>query len=246
MKDYDVIYGVHPVIEALRAGTKIKEILIARRRGKDIAVLFQWAESLRVPVNRCPPEKLNRLAGTEHNQGVLAIVPPFNYASLQTLINLSQEKGDEALILVGDGLQDPHNLGAIIRSAHAMGADGILIPKDRAVAVNATVHKASAGATAHIPICRVTNLGRAMGALFDEGGVWFTAVTHHAKGPLSQVDFKRATGLVVGSEGKGIRPATQKKCHMAGRIPLQGEVASLNASVAASIALYEVLRQRNG
>jgi len=194
-------------------------------------------------VREAPREKLDRLAGTDRHQGVVAVVADYRYRELGELLEGARAAGAPPLVVVLDGIEDPQNLGAIIRSAHALGAHGVVIPKDRAAGITPAAAKASAGAVEHCPVARVTNLAQALERL-KEAGVWTVATDASADEPISAVDLTVPTALVIGSEGAGVRPLVRRTCDRVARIPMQGKVGSLNASASAAIALYEVLRQR--
>lgn len=242
----DIVYGVRPVQEALSAQPEdVIEIRVAKgRHGPGIERMLADARARGIPVHPRPADALTKAAGSDHHQGLVAIIRGFRYAELDTLIQAARGASAPPMIVALDCVQDPHNLGAVLRSAHALGALGVVIPRDRAVGVTPTVRKTSAGATSHVPIAQVTNLARALRALFDEGGLWPLALIPDGPRPLAELDLTLPLTLVVGSEGKGIRPAVRKACELEGRIPLMGQVASLNASAAAAIACYEVARQR--
>ncbi len=244
MANADVVYGVHPVTELLESQPKrIKELHIAEGRGhKALKRIITLAREANIKIKNRPHQALGREADNGNHQGVLAFVSPFEYADVEDLIAAVSEH-PAPLVVFADGIQDPHNLGAIVRSAHAMGALGLVIPRERAASVTHTVERASAGATSHLPIAQVVNLARTLDAFF-EAGLWMTALTQGSGTPLWQINLTGSVGLVIGSEGKGIRPNVLKRCHSQGAVPLEGRLESLNASVAAGIALYEVLRQR--
>lgn len=244
MANIDVVYGVHPVTELLEAQPKrIKELHIADGRGhRALTRIIELARAANIKIKNRPHQALGREADNGNHQGVLAFVSPFEYAEVETLIAAIADH-PAPLVIFADGVQDPHNLGAIVRSAQAMGALGLVIPRERAVGVTHTVERASAGATSHLPIAQVVNLARTLDAFF-EAGLWMTALAQGSGLPLWQIDLKGPVGLVIGNEAKGIRPNVLKRCHTQGEVPLGGRMESLNASVAAGIALYEVLRQR--
>jgi len=241
-----VVYGVNPVRELLRAGGEgVAELWIGTgaERGKVGAELAHLARGRGAKVREAPRQKLDRLAGSEHHQGVVAVVGDYRYRELEELVELARTRGEPALLVVLDGIEDPQNLGAIIRSAHALGAHGVVIPRDRAAAVTPTVAKVSAGAVEHCAVARVTNLAQALEAL-KQMGLWTVATDAGADTDLSRVDLTVATALAIGSEGGGLRPLVRRSCDLEARIPMGGSVGSLNASASAAIALYEAVRQR--
>jgi len=241
------IYGVNPVRELLRAGGEgLSELwlLEGSDRGRALADLARLAREGGAKVREAPRERLDRLSGTDRHQGVVAVVTDYRYRELDELLEIAAAGAAPPLLVVLDGIEDPHNLGAIIRSAHALGAHGVVIPKDRAVGITAVAAKASAGAVEHCPVARVTNLSRALEKL-KQAGLWTVATAADGEDELTAVDLTLPTALVIGSEGAGVRPLVRRNCDRAARIPMHGRVGSLNASISAAIALYEALRQRS-
>ncbi len=240
------LYGLHPVRELLRAGGEgLAELWLAEgsERGRAFAELARLAREHGARVREAPRVRLDRLAGTERHQGVVAVVGDYRYAALEELLQAAEAAGEPPLLVVLDGIEDPHNLGAVIRSAHALGAHGVVIPRDRAAGVTPAAAKASAGAVEHCPVARVTNLSQALAAL-QEAGVWTVATDAGGDDDLTAVDLTLPTAVVVGSEGAGVRPLVRRNCDRVVRIPMKGKVGSLNASAAAAIVLYEAARQR--
>ncbi len=241
------VHGLNPVRELLRAGGEgLSELWLAEgtERARGVGDLARQARDRGAKVREVPRARLDRLAGTDRHQGVVAVVAEYRYAALDDLLDRREPRDDAPLVVVLDGIEDPHNLGAIIRSAHALGADGVVIPKDRAAGITSTVAKASAGAVEHCPVARVTNLAQSLEKL-KEAGLWTVALDGDGGEVLTDVDLTVPTALVVGSEGSGVRPLVRRTCDRVARIPMKGKVGSLNASVAAAVALYEVARQRN-
>jgi 23S rRNA (guanosine2251-2'-O)-methyltransferase len=241
-----ILYGMNPVRELLRAeGDGVSELWLAEgsTRGPAFAELERLARDRGAKVRSAPRAKLDRLAGTDRHQGIVAVVADFRYAELSELLAAAAGSGRPPLLVVLDGVEDPHNLGAIIRSAHALGAHGVVIPRDRAVGVTAAVAKASAGAVARCPIARVTNVAKTLESLKGEG-IWSVALAADADRPLGAVDLTGPTALVLGSEGEGVRPLVRRTCDLAGSIPMLGELDSLSVSAAAAVALYEAAQQR--
>ncbi|WP_242394041.1 23S rRNA (guanosine(2251)-2'-O)-methyltransferase RlmB [Anaeromyxobacter oryzisoli] len=241
-----IVYGMNPVRELLRAGGEgVSELWLAAggSRGAAFAELERLGRGARAKVRAAPRQKLDRLAGTDRHQGVVAVVAEFVYSELDEILEAARASGRPALLVVLDGVEDPHNLGAIIRSAHALGAHGVVIPKDRAVGVTPAVAKASAGAVERCRIARVTNVSKALEAL-GEAGVWSVALAMDGERPLGEVDLTGPTALVLGSEGEGIRPLVRRTCDLSAAIPMGGELDSLSVSASAAIALYEASRQR--
>ena len=243
-----VLYGVNPVRELLRAGGEgLSELWLAEggARGDAFAQLEQLGRAAGAKVRRAPRPKLDRLAGTDRHQGVVAVVADFRYAALDELLDAVKASGRPALLVVLDGVEDPQNLGAIVRSTHALGGQGVVIPRDRAAGVTAAVAKASAGAIERCPIARVTNLSAALESL-KEAGVWSVALAADGEKPLSTLDLTGPTALVLGSEGEGIRPLVRRTCDLSAGIPMTGGFESLSVSASAAVALYEASRQRRG
>ncbi len=244
MKD-EIVYGLNPVTEALRGKRRVFELFVAAS-GSDrrLEKLLTLAAEKGVPVRQRDKRDLARLCGTEHHQGVALRVEPFVYAQLSDILEKCGTPGTEGLLLVLDGVQDPHNLGALIRSAACAGAQGVIIPRDRAVGVTATVEKASAGAIETIPVAEVTNVAHTLEEL-KRAGFWIYGADGASPLSIFDQDLTGAVALVIGSEGEGIRPLVRKKCDHLVSIPLRGGVNSLNASVAGGILLFEAVRQRS-
>ncbi len=239
------IYGLHPVRELLRAGAEgLSELWIAEgAREREVPSLERLARAAGAKVRAAPRARLDRLAGTDRHQGVVAVVSDYTYSELGQLLALARERAEPPLLVVLDGIEDPQNLGAIVRSAHALGAHGTIIPRDRAAGVTPAAAKASAGAVEHCLVARVTNIARTL-ELLGQSGVWSVALGPDGDRSLAEVDLAGPVALVVGSEGQGIRPLVRRGCDHIARIPMAGKVGSLNASAAAAIALYEAARQR--
>ncbi|MBX5480909.1 MAG: 23S rRNA (guanosine(2251)-2'-O)-methyltransferase RlmB [Myxococcaceae bacterium] len=242
------VWGINPVLEALRAKPEQIEALFVvegqLQRGP-AAEIFSRAREAGVRTVRVARERLATMAEGGVHQGVVAEVRAYEYVDLGDLLERAKDSERPPLIVLLDGVQDPHNFGAIIRSAYALGAHGVVIPKDRSVQVTGTVAKASAGAIEHIGIARVTNLARALEQL-KEAGLWIAAADPEGDATLFTAQLDGPLALVVGAEGAGVRRNVLQHCDFRVRIPMVGEVASLNASVSAAILLYEVARQRAG
>lgn len=242
------VFGVNPVLEALRAHPdRIDHLYLAEgqpERGAAAQILLRAREA-GVRVQRLSRDRLAAISEGGVHQGVAAELRAFEYLELPDLIEQAQASGRPPLLVALDGVQDPHNLGAIIRSAYALGAHGVVIPKDRSVQVTGVVSKASAGAIEHCPISRVTNLSRALEEL-KQAGLWIAAADPEGDHALYDAQLDGPLAVVVGAEGSGVRRNVLEHCDFRVRIPLSGEVASLNASVSAAILLYEVARQRAG
>ena len=243
MKD-DIIYGLNPVLEALRGDRRAFELFVAGNTSdRRYEKLVKLAAEKGVPVRQREKHDIGRLCGSEYHQGVALRVEPFPYADLADILVRWRKSGENGLLLVLDGIQDPQNLGALIRSAACAGAHGVIIPKDRAAGISAAVERASAGATETIPVARVANIAQTLDELKREG-FWVFGAADDAPTSIFGADLSGHLTLVIGSEGDGIRPLVKKICDLMVAIPLQGGVGSLNASVAGGIILFEAVRQR--
>jgi 23S rRNA (guanosine2251-2'-O)-methyltransferase len=240
-----VVYGVHPVREALRSG-KVQALFIAEgESGAALKEILDAARSANVQAIARVRAQLDALAHGGVHQGAVAIVGEFNYAQLDELVAYAKGTGQPPFLLVLDQVQDPQNLGALVRSAHVAGVHGVVIPKDRAVGITPAVVKASAGATEHVKIATVVNIARALEEL-KEAEVWIAgAVAAGGSKAPWEIDFTVPMALVLGAEGKGIRPLVLRGCDLLVKIPMFGKVASLNVGAAGAMLLYEVVRQRS-
>jgi 23S rRNA (guanosine2251-2'-O)-methyltransferase len=242
------IYGVNPVLEALRAhpGDVVRVLVERGREGKrshGAGRVAQDAKDAGVRVEEVPHGEIQRRAAGGVHQGVGAELAEFRYAELPDLLDAAGASGRPPFFLLLDGVTDPQNLGALVRSAHALGAHGVVLPKDRAAGITPAVSKAAAGALEHCPVARVTNLSRAIEQL-KEAGVWTVALAADGEKELREIDLTVPTALVMGSEGSGVRPLVRKTCDHVARIGMAGKVGSLNVAAAGAISLYEVARQR--
>lgn len=240
------IYGVNPVKELLRGGGEgLDELWLAEgARGPAVAELERQARAAGARVKHAPRQRLDRLVGVDRHQGVVAVLSAdFRYADVAELLEAAASQGEPPLLVILDGVEDPQHLGAIARSAVAMGAHGVIIPRDRAAGVTGTVVKASAGVIERCLVARVVNISRTIDEL-KEAGVWSVALAADGDRELQAVDLKGPTALVLGSEGDGIRALVKKTCDHVARIGMAGGVESLSVSAAASVALYEAARQR--
>ncbi|MFO1442036.1 23S rRNA (guanosine(2251)-2'-O)-methyltransferase RlmB [Bacillus sp. Bva_UNVM-123] len=240
----DFIMGKNPVIEALKSGRDINKLLIAEgSQGGQMQQVIGLAKSANVFVQFVPKKKLDQLVEGNH-QGVIAQVAAYQYAEIDDLFQAATQKNEAPFFLLLDEIEDPHNLGSIMRTADAVGAHGIIIPKRRAVGLTATVAKASTGAIEHIPVVRVTNIARTIDEL-KEKGVWIAGTDAKGSEDYRRFDGTIPLGLVIGSEGKGMGRLIKDKCDFLIHLPMAGNVTSLNASVAAAILMYEVYRKRH-
>ena len=238
-----VIFGINAVVEALKAQKRSFEYiaLMAGRRDARAQLINEAARDAGVPVRQVSRDQLARLAGTQTHQGVVAITSEKQYSDLDDV--LSAKRGDHHFLIVLDGVEDPHNLGAIIRTADGAGADGIVIPERRAAGVTGTVSKASAGASEYLPIARVVNINRTLEDL-KEQNIWTIGLDERGKQSYDEIDYNMDFALVLGAEGAGLHEHVAKKCDFLISIPMLGQVPSLNVSVAAGVVMYEALRQR--
>lgn len=243
-QEQEFIIGKNPVIEALKSNRDINKILIAEgsQRGQ-MQQVTSLAKEGNVLVQFVPKKKLDQITDGNH-QGVLAYVAAYQYAELDDLFAAAEAREEPPFFLLLDEIEDPHNLGSIIRTADAVGAHGIIIPKRRAVGLTATVAKASTGAIEYIPVVRVTNMARTIDQL-KELGVWIAGTDASGTEDYRRFDATLPLGLVIGSEGKGMGRLVRDKCDFLIKLPMAGKVTSLNASVAASLLMYEVFRKRH-
>ncbi|PAE22997.1 MULTISPECIES: 23S rRNA (guanosine(2251)-2'-O)-methyltransferase RlmB [Bacillaceae] len=240
----DFIIGKNPVIEALKSERDINKIFIAEgSQGGQMQQVIGLAKSAGVLVQFVPKKKIDGMAEGNH-QGVIAQVAAYQYAEIDDLFAAAEKKNEAPFFLLLDEIEDPHNLGSIMRTADAVGAHGIIIPKRRAVGLTATVAKASTGAIEYIPVVRVTNMSRTIDEL-KERGVWIAGTDAKGKQDYRQMDGAMPLGLVIGSEGKGMGRLIRDKCDFLINLPMAGHVTSLNASVAAALLMYEVYRKRH-
>jgi 23S rRNA (guanosine2251-2'-O)-methyltransferase len=233
--------GFHAVEEALAAGRPLDRIIVAKgRHGERMEAVVRAAKAHGVAVRFEERHQLDRLAGTREHQGIIAFGAAKTTLELEDLL---REKTGHGLIVLLDGVEDPHNLGAIVRTSLAAGASGVVIPERRAAGLSDTVERASAGALAHLPVARVKNLVRAMEEM-KEAGYWLVGLDERAGKNYTEVDLKGSIGLILGSEGEGLHELTRKRCDFLVSIPTTGPVRSLNVSVAAGVVLFEAVRQR--
>ena len=241
----DTIEGRNPVIEALKAGRAISRILLSRDVGRHstIAEILHLAQANGVHVEFVPRSIIDNASQTPANQGVIAYTAARDYVDLEYLLRVSAEKGEPPLYCILDGIEDPQNFGAILRTVDASGTHGVIIRSRRAVGLTAAVAKASAGAVEYVPVARVVNISQAIETL-KRNNVWVVGIDPAGKTPHTRVDFKAPTAIVIGNEGSGISELVLKHCDLVVSIPMRGKIASLNASTAAAVVMYEALRQR--
>jgi 23S rRNA (guanosine2251-2'-O)-methyltransferase len=243
----DRLTGIHAVREALEAGRAFDRIVIARgRQDTRVEEIVQLARERNVPLRFEDRAQLDRLAGSKDHQGVVALAAARAAATVEDILaaaNAGAGRGQNGLIVLLDGVEDPHNLGAIIRTALAAGAHGVIIPERRSAGLTDTVARASAGALEHLPVAKVTNLAQSMEEL-KEAGYWLIGLDERADKNYTQADYTSPVGIVLGGEGKGLHDLTRKRCDFVVSLPTTGPVKSLNVSVAAGVVLFEALRQR--
>ncbi|MCR5718685.1 MAG: 23S rRNA (guanosine(2251)-2'-O)-methyltransferase RlmB [Oscillospiraceae bacterium] len=238
----NMIIGRNPVREALRSGTPIDTLYISQSAG-GLGEMIALAKEQGAVVKTADDRKLSQLAEGGVHQGVVAFGAAASYASLDDLLAVSARKGTKPFLILCDGIEDPHNLGAIIRTAETAGADGVIIPKRRSAALSPTVYKTSAGAASWLPVARVPNLGAAIDRL-KEAGVWIYGTDMNGS-LYTETAFDGGAALVIGSEGDGMSRLIREKCDFLVKLPMAGKITSLNASVAAGIFMYEIVRQRS-
>lgn len=239
----EILYGLHAVREALKAGSRPLQRLLVIRTDKQFADLVQLARSLHVPVHVQPSASLDRLVPDGRHQGIVAFAAAKAYQTEESILARAVERNEPPLLVILDGVEDPHNLGAVIRTAEGAGVHGVFIPERRAAGLTSVVAKVSAGAIDHMPVARVTNTSRLIESL-KAAGVWVYGVEPSASKLYTDVDLRGPVGLVFGGEGTGIRPGLLQHCDERIRIPMRGHVQSLNVSASAAVLLFEAARQR--
>ena len=240
----DQVEGRNSVIELLESGKSVNKIFIASgEKHGSINKIIALAKERKIIISEIDRSKINQMAQTENNQGVIAIVPPFNYCEVDDILDLAKERGEKPFIMILDGIEDPHNLGSIIRTAETAGVHGVIIPKRRAASVNSTVNKVSAGAVEHMKIARVNNITETIRYL-KENDIWICGTDIATNTYYYGQDFTMPIGIVIGSEGFGMSRLVKENCDFLVKIPMKGNITSLNASVSAGIIMYEVVKQR--
>lgn len=240
----DQVEGRNSVLELLESGKDINKIFIAKgERHGSINKIIAIAKEKGIIIVEKDKRQMDEMAQNQNYQGVIAIVPPFEYCEIEDIIDYAKEKNEDPFVLILNGIEDPHNLGSIIRTAETAGVHGIIIPKRRAALVNATVNKASAGAVEHMKIARVTNITDSIEKLKKEG-LWICGTDINANKYYYEQDLTGALGIVIGNEGNGISEKVKKNCDFLVKIPMKGKITSLNASVSAGIIMYESVEQR--
>ena len=241
----DQVEGTNAVLELLESGRDINKILVANgEKHGSIHKILAIAKERKIIVTEIEKNKLNQIAQTPNNQGVIAIVPPYDYCEVEDILDEAKRKNEKPFILILDGIEDPHNLGSIIRTAETAGVHGIIIPKRRAASVNSTVSKVSAGAVEYMKIARVNNINETIRYL-KEQDVWICGTDMDTDTIYTKQDYKMPIAIVIGSEGFGMSRLVKENCDFLVKIPMKGRITSLNASVSAGIIMYEVVKNRN-
>lgn len=242
----DKIFGINPILEILKSTPeRIQQVYLPVGDLKDKkALIYSLARHHNIKVHRIPASKFSFFVGDVSHQGVVGIVSPYAYQSLESLLENWRRTKEKALFLILDGVEDPRNFGAIVRTANTAGVHGVIVAKHRSAPINEAAFKASAGAFAHTPVCRVTNIASTLENLKKEG-VWIVGTEARAKQRIYSFDFNLDVAMVIGGEGKGMHQLVKKYCDFLLSIPTRGKINSLNASIAAAVVLYEIIRQRH-
>lgn len=242
-QDDSIVIGKNPVIELLKGNREVKEVYISSSRSDLANEIGILAGRRGIRVNTISKEEIDERIGKDNHQGVFAVTKPYEYSSVQAILEEARIKGEEPFIIILDGIEDPHNFGAIARTSECVGADGIIISKNRSCGITPTVYKTSAGAIENIKIARVTNIGRTIDEL-KESGVWIAACDMNGEDFFESNNLDGSVAIVIGNEGRGISRLIKEKCDFTISIPIQGKINSLNASNAAAIVMYEIRRRR--
>jgi len=242
-----IIEGKNPVIELLKAGHPISKIVLADsiKPGDAVTEILSLARAKGIPVERVPRHIIDKQSITAANQGVIAYAAVKEYVSLNDLLAVSAEKNEPPLYVILDGIEDPQNLGSILRTAYASGIHGVIIRERRAAGLTAVVAKASAGAMWYMPVASVSSIAGAIETL-KKNNLWVIGIDRSGKAEYSRMDFKSPAAIVIGSEGKGLSELVRRRCDFMAHIPMRGEITSLNASAAAALVMYEAFKQRSG
>ena len=240
----DQVEGRNSVLELIESGKDINKIFITKgERHGSINKIIAKAKDRRIIIVEKDKKQMEEMAQTNNYQGVIAIVPPFDYCEVEDILDEAKNKGEDPFVIILDGIEDPHNLGSIIRTAETAGVHGIIIPKRRAASVNSTVNKASAGAVEHMKIARVTNIADTIEKL-KKAGLWVCGTDINTNKYYYNQDLTGALGIVIGNEGNGMSDKVRKSCDFLVKIPMKGKITSLNASVSTGIIVYESVKQR--
>ncbi len=239
-----MIYGRNPVKEWLSVRLPVKRLLLSKESaGKALNEIIKMAGDLNLKITYMSRRQLDIITGSTRHQGIAAEIKLVPYAEMETVFRIAKERGEPPLVVILDGIQDPHNLGAIVRTADAGGVHGVIVPKDRAAGISPGMVKASAGAAAYLPVVRVTNIARCMEELKDRG-LWIVGSAQGVDLLYTKADYKGPTAIVMGSEATGMRRLVREKCDFLAGVPMFGQVGSLNVSVAAGLLIFEARRQR--
>lgn len=239
----DKIEGRNAILEAFRSGRPVDKLFVQDGlKDGPVLTIVREAKKSGTIIHYVSKERLDEIADDSHHQGVVAQVAAYTYATVSDILKKAEEKQEPPFVVLLDGIEDPHNLGAIIRTACLAGAHGVIISKHRAAGLTSTVAKASAGALNYVPVAKVTNIGRTIDELKNKG-LWFVCADMNGT-KMYDLDLKGPIGLVIGNEGEGVSRLVREKCDMTASIPMKGEIDSLNASVAAGVLMYEIVRQR--
>lgn len=237
------VEGRNPVIEAFRSGKTVDKLFVLEGcQDGPVRTILREAKKQETMVHFVAKERLDQISQTKHHQGVIAICAAYEYAEVEDMLEAARSKGEDPFIILLDGIEDPHNLGAILRTANLAGAHGVVIPKNRAVGLTPTVARVSAGAINYTPVARVTNMAAAIDSLKKEG-LWFACADMGGE-LMYRLNLKGPIGIVIGNEGSGVSRLVREKCDFIASIPMKGNIDSLNASVAAGVLAYEIVRQR--
>ncbi len=243
-ENQDQVEGRNSVIELLKSGKDINKLFVQRgEKHGSINEIIKLANKNKIIISEIDKSKLDRMSQTHNHQGVIAIVPPYEYCDVDEILEVAKEKNEDPFILILDEIEDPHNLGSIIRTAECSGVHGIIIPKRRSATVNSTVNKTSAGAAQYMKIARVNNLNETINYL-KERNIWIYGTDAKGSAYYDEQDYKGGVGIVIGSEGFGMNRLVKENCDFLIKIPMKGQINSLNASVSAGIVMYEVMKQR--
>jgi 23S rRNA (guanosine2251-2'-O)-methyltransferase len=243
----DIIEGRNPVLESLRAGRPIGKILLVKNieRHGIIGEIIHLAQISGIPFEYVDRTVINRLSQTGSNQGIIALTVAKEYVDIEELLSIPVSRNEAGLFIILDGVEDPHNLGAVIRTTDATGSHGVIIRERRAVGLTPVVEKASAGALAHVPVARVVNISKTI-EILKENNIWIVGIDQSGDVNYTRVNYLHPTAIVIGSEGHWLSDLVKKHCDFLASIPMKGKINSLNASVAAGVVMYEVVRQRSG
>lgn len=240
----DVVFGRNSVIELLNSNRTVNKLFIQKGETHgSIGKVIELAREKRIVISEVQKGKLDEITDNQNHQGVVAVTSPYEYCEIDDILKVAEDRNEKPFILIADGIEDPHNLGAMIRTAECMGVHGVIIPKRRAVAVTNTVAKVAAGALEYMKVVRVNNINDSIEEL-KEKGVWVVGTDAAGNDFLTDIDMTGAIAVVIGSEGEGMASLTRKRCDFLAKIPMKGRITSLNASVTCGMVIYEVARQR--